>query len=396
VTVARRRHGARRAVRRRRCAAPPKRRVERQPSTAAPSAWPLQIGAPTPIGSFEPQGGASLQPLEQSATGPSSEPPSPGSASCETASSGSAPFRLFSASSIWNQPLSSGAPVDPGSVGLVASLASTVVAEREAKAGPWINTTSYSVPVYTVGAGQPTVKVTLERASSAPALQAAFEAVPLPGDAHPAEGTDGVLVVWQPSADRLWEFWRLVRLSDGWHASWGGAMQHVSSNVGVYGPEAWPGAQSWWGDSASSLEPAGGLVTLEDLQCGVINHALAIALPQIRAGVYASPAKRDDGKSSDPLSLPEGARLRLNPRLNLESLHLPRVTSMIAQAAQRYGIYVRDGARNVTFFAQDPTPTGANPYIGPQGYFEGLTPGQLLASFPWSQLEVLQMELHAG
>jgi hypothetical protein len=357
----------------------------------------LPTSAPAAIASLAPQSSApSPQPVEQGLTGPSPDPPSQGGGSCEAGYSGSAPFRLFSPSSIWNQPLSSGAAVDPASAGLVANLASTVLAEREVKTGPWINTTSYSVPVYTVAGDQPTVRVALEKASSAPALQAAWEAVPLPADAHPAEGTDGVLVVWQPSTDRLWEFWRLSRLSDGWHASWGGAMQHVSSNVGVYGPEAWPGAQSWWGDSASSLELGGGLITLEELQCGVIDHALAIALPQIRAGVYASPAKREDGKSSDPLSLPEGARLRLNPRLDLASLHLPRVTLMIAQAAQRYGIYVRDGARNVTFFAQDPTPTGANPYIGAEGYFAGMTPAQLLGAFPWNELEVLQMELHTG
>ena len=42
-------------------------------------------------------------------------------------------------------------------------------------------------------------------------------------------------------------------------------------------------------------------------------------------------------------SLPEGAHLRLNPNLNLAALHLPRLTLMIAEAAQRYGIFVRDG-----------------------------------------------------
>jgi hypothetical protein len=389
-----RRRGAGRAAHKRHCTSTPKRRAEGAEGQAG-AGWTVTTGALKAIASLAPQPtAASPQQVEQGPTGPSPGLPGENGEGCESGYAGSTPFRLFSPSSIWNEPAPSGAAVDPASVGLVASLASTVFAEREAKAGPWINTASYSVPVYTVAKDQPTVRVTLEKASSAPALQAAWEAVPLPEDAHPAEGTDGVLVLWQPSTDRLWEFWRLSRSSDGWHAAWGGAMQHVSANAGVYGSEAWPGAQSWWGDSASSLELAGGLITLEELQCGVIDHALAIALPEIRAGVYASPAKREDGKSSDPLSLPEGARLRLNPRLNLQELHLPRVTLMIAQAAQRYGIYVRDGARNVTFFAQDPTPTGANPYIGAEGYFEGMTPAQLLAPFPWSQLEVLQMELH--
>ena len=171
-------------------------------------------------------------------------------------------------------------------------------------------------------------------------------------------------------------------------------MQNVSSNTGVFGPEAWPGAEVWWGSSASSLSLVGGLISLEDLEKGQINHALSMAIPDVRAGVYASPAQRSDGKSTDPLSLPEGARLRLDPSLDLASLHLPKLTLMIAEAAQRYGIFIRDHAAIVTFQAQDPTPTGTNPYTGPNGYFEGKFPKELLASFPWNHLELLKMELH--
>jgi hypothetical protein len=306
-----------------------------------------------------------------------------------------APFRFFSPTSFWNEPLATNAPLDPTSAEVVGTFDAMITAEEQAKSGPWINTTSYSVPVYTVPVSQPTVSVQLDGTSNA-ALSSAWSAVPLPPNAQPAAGTDAILVVWQPSTDRLWEFWRLVHEADGWHASWGGAMQNVLSNPGVYGPEAWPGAQSWWGASASSLSLVGGLISLEDLELGQINHALEMAIPGVRAGVYSSPAQRSDGKSADPLSLPEGAHLRLNPHLNLAALHLPRLTLMIAEAAQRYGIFITDGAGCITFYAQDPTPTGTNPYVGPSGYFEGKYPSQLMASFPWSQLELLKMELHSN
>ena len=68
---------------------------------------------------------------------------------------------------------------------------------------------------------------------------------------------------------------------------------------------------------------------------------------------------------------------------------------MIAKAAQRYGIFVTDGSSDIEIYAQDPTPTGTNPYTGPNGYFEGQHPDQLLASFPWKELELLKMELHS-
>jgi hypothetical protein len=339
-------------------------------------------------------------PTETTAT--SSETPPPPTETTTTPSEPIPPpepagsFRFFSPTSFWNEALTASAPLDPSSAEIVSAFDAEIAKAVEEKKGlPNINTTAWSVPLYTVPAAQPTVKVTLENASRNPALQAAWDAVPLPEGAHPANGTDKHLVVWQPSSDRLWEFWHLDDTATGWQAAWGGAVEKTSSNPGVYGSEAWPGATQWWGASATSLSIAGGLITLEDFEKGHVNHALAMAIPTPRAELYASPAQRTDGWSTASTSIPEGAHLRLDPSLDLASLKLPKVTLMMAEAAQRYGIFVRDTAGNVAFYAQDPTPTGTNPYTGPTGYFEGKTPQQLLAAFPWKSLQLLQMELHS-
>jgi hypothetical protein len=274
------------------------------------------------------------------------------------------------------------------------AFATEVRRELRTPYGPSISTTSYSVPIYTVGPDQEEVRVGLTSPTPAPALQAAFSRVPLPRHAYPSAGTDRNLVVWQPSTDRLWEFWRLVHGPGGPRASWGGAMEDVSAAAGVYDSRAWRGAKPWWGSSASSLSIAGGLITFADLRSGRIGHALSIAIPGVRAGVYASPARRSDGDSDDPLSLPEGAHLRLDPHLDLGALHLPWLTRLIAEAAQRYGIFVRDGATVVHIFAQDPVTAEGNPYMGPGGYFEGRFPRELLARFPWRHLQLLRMKLH--
>jgi hypothetical protein len=334
-------------------------------------------------------GGSGASPVEP--TSPPVEPTSP--VEPVAPADPTAPFRFFSPTSFWNESLPADAPVDPTSAAVMGAFDEEIAAEERVGDGPWINTTSYSIPVYTVPADQPTVPVRLDGSVNVP-LAAAWSAVPLPPTAVPAAGHDGSLVVWQPSTDRLWEFHQLLHEGDAWKANWGGAMQNVSSNPGVYGSEVWPGAQSWWGISASSLSLVGGLISLEDLEKGQINHALEMAIPDVRVGVYASPAQRSDGKIGGPLSLPEGAHLRLNPKLDLAAMHLPRLTLMIAEAAQRYGIFVTDGSSDVEIDAQDPTPTGTNPYTGPDGYFDGQHPNQLLASFPWSQLELLKMELH--
>lgn len=312
----------------------------------------------------------------------------------EAEAQGAPRARFFSPASFWNRPVPARAKLDPASSSAVARLLAEVAREEEERRGPWINTNSYGVPLISVPATQPTVRVQLDHAPDA-ALSAAWSSVPLPDGARPAAGSDGYLVVWQPSTDRMWEFWRLVRRTDGWHASWGGAIEHVSRASGVYGPESWPGAKPWWGASASSLPLAGGAITIEELRRGEIDHALAISLPAIRAGVYASPARRTDGSSSDPAALPEGARLRLDPRLDLSRVPMPAATRAIATAAQRYGIIVRDFAGDVTFTGEDPTPTGQDPYHGPGGLYGGEYPNQLLASFPWAHLQLLAMNLHS-
>ena len=50
-----------------------------------------------------------------------------------------------------------------------------------------------------------------------------IDAVPIPANAQPANGTDHSLVIWQPSTDTEWELWMAQRAGDGsWSACWGG------------------------------------------------------------------------------------------------------------------------------------------------------------------------------
>ena len=117
--------------------------------------------------------------------------------------------RLFSPRSFWNAPLTADAAIDPRSAQMVGGLVGEVQSELTRHFGPWINTRQYSTPVYTVGAHQPTVRVTLDR--DLPDLQEAISSVPIPPGAKPAAGSDRHMVVWQPDTDRMWEFWRMRR-----------------------------------------------------------------------------------------------------------------------------------------------------------------------------------------
>jgi hypothetical protein len=271
----------------------------------------------------------------------------------------------------------------------LSPLSSTYVSELEqqvARYGPWINTTQYSVPVYTVRSNQPLVPVRLEtRGGSADRLARDLrQGVPIPADAEPAEGTDHHLVVWQPSRNTMWEFWLAGKRDGVWQARWGGKMTGVSTNPGYYFNP------SDWGASATSLPLLGGLIRIGELRAGRIDHALAFAVPRAAATTFAFPAQRTDGSDHDPTAIPEGTRFRLNPRLDINALDLPRVTKIMALAAQRYGMILRDQSGAVAFYAEDPAPTRSEPYTGPHGLFQGEYPSQLLRNFPWSRLEVVR------
>ena len=292
------------------------------------------------------------------------------------------PGNPFSPTSFWNAALAATAPLDPNSQAYVNELVRQVKAYR-----PWMNTTSYSVPVYVVGADQPTVHVTLD--SWGPDLQAAFDAVPIPDNAKAAAGSDEHMVVWQPTTDKMWEFFEMHQESDGWHASWGGEMDNVSTNPGYFTHE---GQSTNWGATATGLPLLGGLVTAADLERGYINHALAISLVETDKGSWSWPAQRTDGNNWSPgiTPIPEGTRFRLDPTLNLASINLPPIDRMLAQAAQRYGMVVRDQAGSVNFYGQDPVSMPSSPW---PAAFDNQYPNEVLEQFPWSHLQVLKTQL---
>ena len=185
-----------------------------------------------------------------------------------------------------------------------------------------------------------------------------------------------------------------------WRAAYGGQMQRASASPGYFRDRAGPNGVTierfGWGASATSLPLAAGMVTRADLERGRIDHALALGLPNdspetsvIAASRWVHPAQRTDGKSSRPAAIPEGTRLRLDPKLNLDRLRLTPFVRMLADAAQRYGAIVQDGSAGTVIYGEDPTPLerrgGRNFYDVHVG---SRRPGYL-ARFPWKHLQVV-------
>jgi hypothetical protein len=302
--------------------------------------------------------------------------------------------RLFAPDSVWNAPLAADAPLDPANATLTNTLRSTAAQNMVAGWGPWIATGETS-SLYVVSGSQPTVPVKLDAGAWATGLQQTFGSVPVPATAQPAAGPDAHMTVWQPSTDKLWEFFKASKQADGWHASFGGAMNNAAESPGYFDTSSWPGlSQPVWGATATSLPVIAGTIMISELQAGVIPHALAMNIPWAKPNTYSLPAQRTDGASTDPNAIPEGARFRLDPRVDIDSLNLPPMTRMMAKAAQTYGMIVRDQTGHaISFFAENPAQYPTNPYTSPGGFFGGPDPTAVMKAFPWQYVQLVKMSV---
>jgi hypothetical protein len=288
----------------------------------------------------------------------------------------SAPARPFAPSSFWNTALEPDQPIDDRSDAMVRELVAQV-----GEFGAWINYDSWSVPVYVVPEGQDLVPVTHDNPNN-PELKALLRVgVPIPDEARPADGDDGHLVVWQPATDTMWEFWAMRREGGGWVAGHAGIIEAVSRSQGFFE------GSDYWGATATGLAAIGGLITLDELRAGRIEHLLALGMPNNTTGSWVWPAQRTDGFADDSI-IPQGTRLRLDPELDVGALGLPPLATMIAEAAQRYGVVVRDHAGTVNFYGEAPKSVADEQVYA--DLLQGRYPDAILSDFPWDRLQVLE------
>jgi hypothetical protein len=316
---------------------------------------------------------------DSSSPSDSGAPTSQGPTSVQLGTAGSLPF---SPTSFWNTRLPEQSTLSPDSDDLVRAF------NKQWKTfygTVGINTDDYSIPIYTVPASQPTVRVSLAPGChSNRALTAQLRAVPIPPDAHPANGDDHSLVIWQPATDTAWELWITRKDAAGsWSACWGGRIRAVSTSRGVFPVP--------FGVAASGLSYLAGAIKVSELQSGEIKHALVVAVVHTKADAQVPPAVRNDGNSNAADAIPEGTRFRLDPTIDVATLGLSPVGATIALALQRYGMVVADTSGAVVLIAEDGQSYVAagqpDPYtdlFGDQASYE------VLAKIPWSRLQVVQ------
>jgi len=294
---------------------------------------------------------------------------------------------VFSAGTAWKLDVRS-APLNANSAGMVRNVAAQTAAQYGGNAA--FNAYQYSTSVYTVSSSTPRVDVAWNNCQGkswtptgllGPGGQ--FSQVPIPSDAVAAAGSDGQLSVYSPQTDQLWEFWIAKKVSGSWSACWGGRIDGVSRSQGFFG--------GTFGASASGLALTGGTIGIEDVRSGSIQHALALHLPS--TGVwneFSYPAQRSDGNDTSANRVPEGTRLRLDPRIDVDALNLTPIARMVARAAQTYGFVVTDKAGCTAVVAESPAAVIAATGVDPWKALMGSTPDYaIMKGFPWGSLQAL-------
>ncbi|WP_162872760.1 malectin domain-containing carbohydrate-binding protein [Austwickia chelonae] len=301
---------------------------------------------------------------------------------------GRAPIPLAS-DSPWTSRIEN-APLDPKSAEMAANLHKDVIENWGGIAA--FNNTHYNASFYPVPADQPRIDVDFwncqrktwidPNLTTGPAY---FRQVPVPDYARAAVGTDGEMSIYDPHTDQLWEFWQMRRnaTSGRWEACWGGRIDNVSSSQGIF--------PQWYGATGTGVAMAAGMISLDEVREGRIDHAMYLAAMNIQQYPEISwPALRGDGNLVDPNVVREGQRLRLDPNLDLDRYNLTPVGRMVAEAAKKYGFIVSDRSGSVAVIGEaglrEETLTGTNPWPGLLG---GMPSYEVMRNFPWEAIQVV-------
>ena len=252
-------------------------------------------------------------------------------------------LRPFEDASPFYDTIPAHAAIDPRSQQMVQGLV------QSAQQGFVLALKEWTVPVFIASPEAPRYDVRLT-ASWAPKRR--LRDVPIPLWAQPDPESDGHLVVVDTAGGCVYDFWRMRRTARGWKAAWGNALPLDSDGIFPKGLSA----------RGSGFELMQGIVWPCELEAGAIEHALIFSYDFTRAGGPVAPATESDGATASHDAIPEGARLQLDPALDLDALDLSPAAKIIARALQRYGMYCADTGGGLQLYGLHAHSSRTNPW----------------------------------
>jgi hypothetical protein len=127
-----------------------------------------------------------------------------------------------------------------------------------------------------------------------------------------------------------YEFFELRKVATGWQC---GTTATFNLNSNKLRPKNWTSAD------AAGLAMLPGLIRHDEIQRGVIDHAIRMTVTKTRKA-FIYPATHHAGATDDPTFPAMGQRFRLKASVDISSL--PKDAQIIATAMKKYGVIVAD------------------------------------------------------
>jgi hypothetical protein len=265
----------------------------------------------------------------------------------DTGTVGLRAYRPFNDTSPWNTAIGPNPDLEPTSQALIDDLAASTPS--------WnflgINLATYSIPVYYIDSNTtPTYMVTTGVSG-----HGFDKPVPIPDGALPDPQSDRHLSIVDKTKGIEWGMWDTVRNAQNqWSAGVGASSDLTGSGVRppITTANPWTDAM---GSRASGFPLIAGLIRVEEVKAGKIEHALVLAYPHCRSRYFVPPASTAQGTTSDALpnrGIPMGGHVQLDPAIDVESLPLTATGKIVAHALQDYGAFIGDFSGAINLYAE--------------------------------------------
>ena len=231
---------------------------------------------------------------------------------------------IFPPDSIWNTPVDD-LPTHERSDDYVASIGSDTGLHPDFGSGEYEGV-PLGIPFVVVPADQPEVEIVFDVAE-----ESDEGPYPIPDDAVIEGGTDAHLILVQEGSCLLYELFDAAPQEDGTWTAGSGARFDLTSND--LRPEEWTSAD------AAGLPILPGLVRYEEIDAGVIPHALRFTA-SLTQEAFVWPARHQAGATTDEAVPPMGQRFRLKADIDIDGFS--PTNQVILQALKTYGMFLAD------------------------------------------------------